>query len=158
VRRPFVSRDLLEHVELEVAIGDDPFQPAVFLLQLPQALHVRGLERAEMLPPAVDRLRADAVLLRHLRHRSLVGFTEDRHHLLFGESRLFHGSLGCRRRHSLKFQLVRKSPGRSLEMVDQNSASWNQLTRWLGLVERLGASIGPPPDPGSPGAPLIQSH
>ena len=68
-------------------------QPPVFLLQLPQALDVRGLQRAEVLPPAVDRLGADAVLLGHLRHRPLVGLAEDRHHLLFGESCLLHGSL-----------------------------------------------------------------
>ena len=52
-----------------------------------------GSKRAEMLPPAVDRLRADAVLLGHLGHRLLVGLAEDRDHLLFGESRLLHGSL-----------------------------------------------------------------
>ena len=41
----------------------------------------------------VDRLGADAVLLGDLRHRPLVGLPQDRHHLLFGESRLLHGSL-----------------------------------------------------------------
>ena len=56
MRLPFFSGDLLEDVELEVAVRDHLLQPTVFLLQLPQPLDVGGLQRAEVLPPAVDRL------------------------------------------------------------------------------------------------------
>jgi hypothetical protein len=44
VRLPFFSRDLLQHVDLEIAIGHHLFQPAIFLLELPEALHVGRLE------------------------------------------------------------------------------------------------------------------
>src|SRR5438093_1512054 len=54
VRLPFFSRDLLEDLELEIAVGHQAFQPTVFLLQLAEAFDVRGLERAEMFPPAVN--------------------------------------------------------------------------------------------------------
>ena len=46
-----------------------------------------------MLPPGIDGLRAHAVLLGHLRDRPLIGFAENRDHLLLGESGLLHGSL-----------------------------------------------------------------
>jgi hypothetical protein len=39
-------------------------------------------------------LIADPVFLGDLGDRPLVGLAEDRHHLLFGESGLFHGPLG----------------------------------------------------------------
>jgi transposase len=58
-----------------------------------EAFNIGGLQRPVVFPPTVDRLAADAVLLGHLRDRFLVGLPQDRHHLLFGESGLFHGSL-----------------------------------------------------------------
>jgi hypothetical protein len=73
VRRPFFSRDLLEDVDLEIAVSDHLLQPAVLLLQSAQALHIGGFEGPVPLPPRVDRLIADAVLLGDLRHRLLVG-------------------------------------------------------------------------------------
>src|SRR4029453_14967712 len=93
VRLPFSPRDLLEDVDLELAVRHHLLEAAVFLLELPQALDVGGFQAAEMLPPGVDRLRTDAVLLGHLGHGPLVGLPEDRDHLLFAESRLLHGSL-----------------------------------------------------------------
>jgi hypothetical protein len=80
-------------VDLELAIGHHLFQPAIFLLQLTQAFQIGGLECAEVLSPAVDRLGADTMLLGYLRHRPGIGLAQDGHHLLFGESSLFHGSL-----------------------------------------------------------------
>ena len=43
VRLPFFSRDLLEHVDLEIPVGHHLLQPTVFVLELPQALHIGGL-------------------------------------------------------------------------------------------------------------------
>jgi hypothetical protein len=51
------SGDLLEDVDLEIAVGHHLFQPAIFELQLFEPLHVARLQAAEMLPPGVDRLR-----------------------------------------------------------------------------------------------------
>jgi hypothetical protein len=48
-----------------------------------------------------------------LNRPALVGLSKNRDHLLVAESRLFHGSLNGPRRHSLKLQVVRKSPDRS---------------------------------------------
>jgi len=74
---PVISGDLLRDLDFEVAVGHDPLQATVLHLELPQAFHVHGFELAEPQAPQVDRLLGDAVLLRHLRHRRLVGFTED---------------------------------------------------------------------------------
>ena len=52
---------------------------------------------AKVLPPAIDRLGADAVLFRHVRDRLGVGLQEDRDHLLVGESGLLHDSLAAPR-------------------------------------------------------------
>jgi len=105
--------DLLEDLDVEIPLGDQTFQPAVFLLEVSQTFHIGRLERGEMFPPGVDRLRADAVLLGDLRDRLFVGLTQNRDHLLFGEPRLLRGSLAARGRHSLRLQLVRKTPGTS---------------------------------------------
>ncbi len=59
------------------------FSSTVLLLELPQPLHVHGLELAEPLAPGVDRLVADAVPLRDLRHRAPIRLAQDLHHLLF---------------------------------------------------------------------------
>jgi hypothetical protein len=76
VRLPFFSRDLLQDVDLEIPIRDHFLQPAVFLLELPQPLHVGGLQAPEVLPPGVDRLGAHAVLLGDLRYGALVRLAE----------------------------------------------------------------------------------
>src|SRR4051794_13488959 len=57
---------------------------------MPQPLDVSRLEAAEVLPPGVDRLRADTTPFRDLRHRPLIDLAQDRDHLLFAESRLLH--------------------------------------------------------------------
>jgi hypothetical protein len=86
-------RDLLEDIDLQVAVGHHLLQAPVFVLEVAQALDVGGIQRPKVFPPGVDRRGADAVLLGHLRHRPLVGLAEDGHHLLFRESGLLHGSL-----------------------------------------------------------------
>ena len=67
VRLPFFSRDLLEDVDLQVPVRHHLLQAAVLLLELAQALDVGRFQAAKVLPPAVDRLAADTVLLRHVR-------------------------------------------------------------------------------------------
>jgi hypothetical protein len=61
VRLPSLSGDLLEHVDLEVPVGDHLLQAPVFLLDLSQPLDVGRFEGAEVLPSGVDRLAADPV-------------------------------------------------------------------------------------------------
>jgi hypothetical protein len=111
-RLPFFSRNLFHHVDLEVALGHQLLELGVLLLELPKPLHVDRLQLAESLAPGVDRLLADAVLLGHLRHRTLVRLAQDLDHLLFAEPTLLHGFLHPGS-HSLRFQSVRGSQGRS---------------------------------------------
>ena len=142
------SRDLLEDVDLQVPVRHHLLQAAVLLLELAHALDVGRFQAAKVLPPAVDRLAADTVLLRHVRDRFRVGLPEDRDHLFFGESGLLHGSLTFRGRHSLKRQLVRKSPGRSpcCPMVSSISRQWcilgvcHALT-WISTMRRARRSM-----------------
>src|SRR5690348_3852097 len=94
-----------------------------------------------MFAPAVDRLRADAVLLRHLRHGLLIGLAQDGDHLLFGESRFLHGPSFLRGRHSLKLQVVRKSPGRSApSLVSPDIAPESSTPRFSSLRTPRGSS------------------
>src|SRR4051812_32772081 len=66
VRLPLFSGDLLEDVDVEIAVGHHLLKPTVFLLELTEALDVRRFQRPEPLPPRVDGLITDAVLLRHV--------------------------------------------------------------------------------------------
>ena len=54
VRSPFFSGDLLHDLDLEVAVGNDLLEAGVPLLELPQPLEVRGLQRAEARAPGID--------------------------------------------------------------------------------------------------------
>ena len=59
---PVDRRDLLEDVDLQVTVRHHLLQATVFLLKLAQALYVGRFQAAKVLPPAIDRLGADAVL------------------------------------------------------------------------------------------------
>jgi hypothetical protein len=102
------------HLDLEVALGHQLLELGVLLLEMTQPLHVDRLELAEALAPQIDRLIRDPVLLGHFDHRRGVGLTQDPDHLLFRKSGLLHDSLAVRGAIFSKFQLVLKSPGRSL--------------------------------------------
>ena len=113
MRLPFFCGDFLHDLDLEVPLGQEPFEPDVLLLQLAQTFDVVGVHAAEALPPAIDRLLADAVAFGDLSYRILVGLAQDADHLLFRKASLSHGSLFVVGSHLLKFQMVRKGPGRS---------------------------------------------
>jgi len=59
-RSPFFCVDLVHHLDLEVALGDELLQPRVLRLEALPATHVVGLQRAEPPPPDVDRLLGNA--------------------------------------------------------------------------------------------------
>ena len=61
--------DLLERVDLEFLVGDDPLQPRVLALQLAQPFGVVGLHPAVLVAPAVVGLLRDLDLLRCLGER-----------------------------------------------------------------------------------------
>jgi filamentous hemagglutinin len=88
-----------------------------FLCETPTAAigasNTPRLQPAEMLSPVVNGLLADPVLLGNLRDRRLVRLAQDGSHLFLGEPAFLHDFLLSVGSHSLKFQLVRKSPGRS---------------------------------------------
>ena len=94
-----------------------------------------------MLPPAVDRLGADAVLLRDLRHWPSIGLPQDRDHLLFGESGLLHGSL-----------VSPRAPFSQASAGPTNGRQVNRGTQYLSMryTERL-ADAGIEPSVGSRG-------
>jgi hypothetical protein len=66
---------------------------SVLELQCLQALHVVGCQPREVLPPGVNGLLANFVLLRGFRKRRSFGLPENRHDLLVAESTLTHGLL-----------------------------------------------------------------
>src|SRR5690606_41214663 len=82
---------LLHRVDLEVSLGHQLLQPRILLLELLQAPNICDLEVPISLAPGVDRGFAHAVLLCDLRHRGLIGLTQNPDHLIFGIPPLLHG-------------------------------------------------------------------
>jgi hypothetical protein len=113
VRLRFFSRDLLEDVDLEIAVGHHFLQPTIFLLELTGPLDVGRFQRPEPLSPRVDRLITDAVLLatsaigRWSASRRITTICSSVNRAFFMTPSVVRG------RHSLRLQLVRKSPVRS---------------------------------------------
>src|SRR6185437_368311 len=120
-RLPFFCGDLLHDLNLKITFRQQLLQPCVLAFHLAQTLHVHRLELAEALAPAVDRDIADPMLLGDLGHRGLVRLPQDLDHLPFVESGLLHGS-SLPEDHFPKFQLGRKSPGRSVGYAVEISA------------------------------------
>ena len=112
-RLPFFCADFLHHLELEITLGDELFEPCVLLIKLSKPSYIEFLELPEPLAPEVYRLLRDAVLLRGLRDRPRIGFPQDPNHLLFRKPCLLHRFLLPGESHLPKNQSVRKSPGRS---------------------------------------------
>ena len=141
--------DFFHDLDLDVTFGREPFEPGILLLQLAHAFDVVGVHAAEMLPPAIDHLFADALALGDLGHRILVGLAQDADHLLFGKSSLSHGSLFVVGSHLLKFQMVRKGQSRSCSKSLANCSRYvlddydNRGTR--SYVDILGGSPNPWP-------------
>src|SRR5690606_18205703 len=90
---PFFCVDLLEHLDVEVSLGQQLLESGVLQLQRLQALDVVGLHLPEVLAPGVDGCIADLVLLGSLGHAGAVCLTQHGNHLLFSESTLSHGLL-----------------------------------------------------------------
>ena len=65
------------------SLSQELLQSGILLFELPQSFDLIGTHCAEALPPAVDRLFADAVLLGDLGNRALVCFAQDRYGLRF---------------------------------------------------------------------------
>ncbi len=87
---PLSTVDLLEQVDVKIALSKQLLELGVLRLQRLQALHVGWLQAPEVLTPAVDRLLANPVLLGRLGHRGPVGLAQNRDHLLVGASALSH--------------------------------------------------------------------
>src|SRR5690606_18518458 len=114
-RLPFFCVDLLEHVDRQEVLGEHPLELGVLRLELLEPLGVVGAHAAEALPPGVDRLIADPVLLGHHRDGGLVRLAEDLDHLLLGKPALAHVlSVGCGRGSTFKLTPVQFSAGRPL--------------------------------------------
>jgi hypothetical protein len=59
---------LFRHLDVQSQLRDQLLQSAILLLKLAQPLHIGGLQHPVALPPAIDRLIANAVLLGDLRY------------------------------------------------------------------------------------------
>jgi hypothetical protein len=91
---PFFCIDLLEHRDVQIALGQQLLQLRVLGFECLQTLDIAGGEFTEMLASGVNRLFAELVLLGSFGHRRAVGLAQDRHHLFLAESTLPHGLLG----------------------------------------------------------------
>src|SRR5471032_175429 len=103
--------DLLEHVNGELALGQELLQPGVLAFERTQTLDVLRREFAEVLAPGVDRLLADLVLLGSLGDRRPVCLAQRRNHLFFRESTLPHGLLAVEEPSSQELLVRRNRAG-----------------------------------------------
>src|SRR2546421_2010135 len=124
-RLPFFCVDLLEHVDLEQAIGEQLLELPVLALEYLEPPRVVGRHRAEPLTPHVDRLVADAVLLRRASDVvRAVGLAQDLNHLLVAVLALLHRSLRSWWRESTFYvSVVQFSAGRSTTRSLSSSAT-----------------------------------
>jgi len=92
----FFSNDFRQDLLVQGQIGDQAFQAAVLLLQLPQLAQLGDAEAGVLLLPDVERGFADARLLANVRdERSRLGQAQRVDDLFFGEPRLLHRSSGA---------------------------------------------------------------
>ena len=111
---PLSAADLLHHVDLKIALGNEFLQLRVLGLELAQAFDVGGLQHPETAPPGVDRLGADLVLPCDLGNGCLIGLPQDRDHLLFSKTTLLHGLLAGKREPFSQVTIGPKNLGRSV--------------------------------------------
>ena len=110
---PLSAVDFLHGVDLEIALGDELLQLRVLGFELAQTPDIGGLQFAETAPPGVDRLGADLVLFRDLGNGCLIGFPQDRDHLLFGKTAFLHGLLAGKQEPFSQVTIGPKNLGRS---------------------------------------------
>src|SRR5262249_51650903 len=87
---PFSAVDLLHHVDLEIALGNELLELGVLSFELAKAFDISRIQLPESLAPGVDGLLADFMLLGNLGDRTAIGFTQDRDHLFFAKAALLH--------------------------------------------------------------------
>jgi hypothetical protein len=92
-RPPLSAFDLSECVDRHLALGQHSHQPCVLELQLAKKIDIVGIERAVLLLLDANRLLAEHVIARGIRHRSSVSLPQHRDHLLFTKSALPHRPL-----------------------------------------------------------------
>lgn len=93
MRSEFSPGNLLEHIDFQVTLGHQLLQACVFPLEIAQALHVRAFQFTISLPSSVQRLFADTVRLRDLRHGPGIGFAQNARPLFLSETTLPQGLL-----------------------------------------------------------------
>src|SRR5690606_7685104 len=88
---PRFSQDVLQHLEIQRLIRDDPLQASVLGLELLQPLCIRDVHAAELPLPAIEGLARDVVPAEQLGHFcARLVLLEDRDDLLFREPALPH--------------------------------------------------------------------
>jgi hypothetical protein len=79
--------------DLEHLLGDDPLQPRVLGLELPQLLRIRDLHPAERLAPRIERRRRDPVTSAQVLDLGpRLVLLQNRDHLLVAEPASLHPS------------------------------------------------------------------
>src|SRR5262249_48342149 len=92
----FAPEGLREHVLVEREIGDQAFQPGVFILELPDPPYFVHAEMPVALLPDVERGLTDAELATHIRHRRpRLGLAERVGNLLLRKLRPLHPDPSC---------------------------------------------------------------
>ena len=88
------SQDLLDRVDLQVPLGQEPLEPLVFLLQLPQSSRLRDRKPRVLAPPPIERELRNPLLPAdlHDRHPARFSLLQNPDDLLLSEPLLLHRS------------------------------------------------------------------
>src|SRR5450830_1349197 len=137
VRLPFFCGDLFHDFDYEISFGQKLLQHRIFLRHV---LHIFDLIRIHFpkpFAPGIDALLANTVSLGYLGYWTFVRLAQNTHYLFVAVSALLHAR-SLSGSYLLKFQMVRKYPGRSLSYTSWRMAHLLRLL--LSATKALWAS------------------
>lgn len=110
-RPPFFCSVLLHHIDLQVALYDQPARPGVFLHKILESLDIAAGHLAKTSSPDIDHPLAHGMTLGHIGHRILVGIAQDLDDLLVGNTALLQRFFATTRKPSSHDSTVLKNQG-----------------------------------------------
>src|SRR5450830_899688 len=157
VRLPFFCGDLFHDFDFEISFGQKLLQHRIFLRHV---LHIFDLIRIHFpkpFAPGIDALLANTVSLGYLGYWTFVRLAQNTHYLFVAVSALLHAR-SLSGSYLLKFQMVRKYPGRS-EEIEINRPLPGQYGPCRSLPPALYATLcATRKSPGATGACLRAAH
>ena len=110
-RSPFFCRDLLHHVNLQIALHHESAEPGVLQIEILEALDIIAGYLIEPSAPCIDPLLAHGMPISHARHRIFVHLSQNLYDLLVGKLALLYGFRAAARKLWSHDSIGLKNPG-----------------------------------------------